>query len=989
METTSKSLRRSAEELLQAQEHTVPSDDDGQRLLHELQVHQIELETQNRALRETRAALQESRKRYADLYEYAPIGYLMLTADGNILKMNLAAADYLRVDRMQVLLQPVAAHVVPDEQDRWQRHFLRLRQDGKQGCLELRLQRGDGTLLHAQLNCAQDSSSPDQAAEHPPPTQPGVQVVLTDISARKQAELELLSVKQNLEAQVTDRTAELYKAAENTRLFIKHAPISIAMFDREMNYLAASGRWIAQYGHDRADLVGLNHYEIIPELPQQWIGAHRQGLAGRTVKNDEDLWLKADGSRIWLRWAVVPWTTPDGSIGGIIISSEDISETKRAAEALRESEARFHILADSAPVLIWVADAQGRRTWFNKGWINFTGRSMEQDLGMGWHAEVHNEDLQAYLTVYGESIARKEAFEISYRLRHAGGEFRWVLARGVPFLDPGGNFGGFIGCCTDISLQKDAELQIAEARDAAEQATAAKSAFLANMSHEIRTPLNVIIGLSHLIHRDLDDPMQRGRLDQLLASSEQLLALINDILDLSKIEAQRIVLDNQDFLLDVVVNRVLRMESSLAQEKGIALCADIAPALPGLVVNGDALRLSQVLINLVNNAIKFTDRGTVTLSIEASAGDDSLLKLRFAVRDTGMGISPMDQRRLFQAFEQMDNSTTRARGGTGLGLTISQRLVELMGGSIQVASHPGEGSTFHFELAMPLGRPGLPGSENESSDLAPFHFQGRRILFAEDHQQSQEILLDMLEGIGCEADVAGDGIEAVACAKARQYDLILMDMQMPGMDGMTATRVIRTLPGYRETPIVALTANAFFEDRQRCLDAGMNDHLAKPVTPFSLAAALGKWLPDLNIQVAAAPQRSDELSRALAGIPGLEVAADWRSSPQRMAAYCAQLLTFAARQGQDMKQMRGCLATGDRASARVLAHNLNGVAGLLGAWRIATLANKISQAIHSETAGADLESLLLACDAELVSLAQAITALPFPAARLYSQSEPG
>ncbi len=985
METTSKSLRRRAEDLLRVQENPVPSDGDDQRLLHELQVHQIELEMQNQALHETQEALQESRDRYADLYEYAPIGYLILSAEGNILKMNVTAADYLRVDRLQVQLQPFAAQVAHDEQDRWQRYFLRLNQDGEQGSLELRLQRGDGTEFHAQLNCARDSSSTDQAAEHPPATPSVVQVVLTDISSRKQVELELRSAKLNLEAQVADRTAELVKAAENTRLFIKHAPISIAMFDREMNYLAASGRWIAQYahyGHGPADLVGLNHYEIMPELPQQWIQAHRQGLAGKTVNNDEDLWLRSDGSKIWLRWAVVPWTTPDGSIGGIIISSEDISESKRAAEALRESESRFHILADSAPVLIWVADAQGRRTWFNKGWINFTGRGMEQDLGMGWHAEVHSEDLQTYLTLYEVSIARREAFEISYRLRHAAGEYRWVLARGVPFLDPGGNFGGFIGCCTDISLQKDAELQIAEARDAAEQATTAKSAFLANMSHEIRTPLNVIIGLSHLIHRDLDDPMQRGRLDQLCASSEHLLALINDILDLSKIEAQRIVLDNQDFRLDVVVNRVLRMESSLAQESGIILCADIAPALLGLVVNGDALRLSQVLINLVNNAIKFTDRGTVTLSIEASVGDDSLLKLRFAVRDTGMGISPTDQRRLFQAFEQMDNSTTRARGGTGLGLTISQRLVELMGGSIQVASHPGEGSTFHFELAMPLGRPGLPGSETEASDLPAFHFQGRRILFAEDHQQSQEILLDMLGGIGCEADVAGDGIEAVVCAKARHYDLILMDMQMPGMDGMTATRVIRTLPGYRETPIVALTANAFFEDRQRCLDAGMNDHLAKPVTPFSLAAALGKWLPDLKLPVSAAPQRSDEISRALAGIPGLEVAADWRSSPQRMTAYCAQLLTFVARQGQDMKQMHGCLASGDRAGARVLAHNLNGVAGLLGARRIATLASEISQAIHTGTAGADLESLLLACDAELVSLAQAVTALPFPAARL-------
>ena len=976
MDTTGISLRRRAEDLLQAQTKPPPSMGDEQRLMHELQVHQIELEMQNLALREAQAALEESRDRYVDLYESAPIGYLVLSAAGNILKMNATAADYLRVIRMQVLLQPFAAHVVHDEQDRWQRHFHRLQRDATQGSLELRLQRGDGSVFHAQVNCAHLPGSSDDAAERQATTHPEVQVVLTDISARKQVELELMSVKLNLEAQVADRTADVVKAAENTRIFIQHAPISIAMFDREMNYLAASGRWIAQFGHGRTNLVGLNHYQITPEQPQQWTWAHNQGLAGRTVKNDEDLWLRADGSKNWLRWAVVPWTTPDGSIGGIIIASADITEAKRAAEALRESEARFHVLADSAPVLIWVADALGRRTWFNKSWIDFTGRSMEQSLGMGWHNDIHREDLQGYLSVYDASIARKEAFEISYRLRNAAGDYRWVLARGVPFLDPGGNFGGFIGCCTDISLQKDAELQIAEARDAAQQATAAKSAFLANMSHEIRTPLNVIIGLSHLLHRDLDDPMQRGRLNQLCASSEHLLALINDILDLSKIEAQRIVLDNQDFRLDVVVNRVMRMENSLALEKGIALFASIAPQLQGLVVNGDALRLSQVLINLVNNAIKFTDCGTVTLSIEASDEDDKFLKLRFAVRDTGMGISLADQRRLFQAFEQMDNSTTRSRGGTGLGLTISQRLVELMGGTIQVASQPGAGSNFHFELAMLRGKTGLPSSESDSTNLATIHFKGSHILFAEDHQQSQEILMDMLEGIGCEADVASDGVEAVACAKARQYDLILMDMQMPGMDGVAATRVIRTLPGYRDTPIVALTANAFFEDRQRCLEAGMNDHLAKPVSPLSLAAALGKWLPDLVVPVAAAPHLSDELSRALAGIPGLEVASDWRSSPQRLTAYCAQLLTFVTRQGQDMKQIHGCLATGDRAGARVLAHNLNGVAGLLGTRRIASLASEISLALHAGTDGGNLESLLSACDDEFANLALAIHALP-------------
>ena len=519
--------------------------------------------------------------------------------------------------------------------------------------------------------------------------------------------------------------------------------------------------------------------------------------------------------------------------------------------------------------------------------------------------------------------------------------------------------------------------QLSDAKDKAERASRAKSIFLANMSHEIRTPLHVIIGLGHLLDRDLAGSGQEKRIEQLCANADHLLALVNDVLDLSKIEAGRLVLDASDFLLASVIDRVMAVVARPARDKGLALRAEIAPALRELALRGDALRLAQILINLGSNAVKFTNAGEICIGIVALAEDGDSVTLRFTVEDSGIGIAEADQSRLFTVFGQIDESPTRSRGGSGLGLAISQRLVMAMGGKIAVRSTPGVGSHFGFDvrLARALGMPHAVAAAAEVSLL------GRRVLLAEDHPQSQEILLDILEEIGCEADVAADGIEAVACAQARTYDLILMDMQMPGMDGLEATRAIRALPARRDVPIVALTANAFAEDRQRCLDAGMNDHLAKPVSPVTLATALRRWLPNLRPPKDTAAGGKDDLRDALRRIDGLDPAWEWNGSAERVVSYYHQLLAFLAAESEDMALLRGHLATGDIESARVVVHNIKGIAGLLGLKRVASLASDLSQAFRSGADADNINALVRACEAALAHLATAVRTLPAPPAQ--------
>ncbi len=635
------------------------------------------------------------------------------------------------------------------------------------------------------------------------------------------------------------RARETERRVEQTlQAMVNAVPVSLVLTDTDMRVLYASPHWVTARGLDGQPVTGRSLYDLRPDMFEQW----REGLTACLTRErhsvDRVPVTRPDGSVEWAKVEIVPWRKPDGQVGGLVIGSYDVTDMVQALETLERTEERLNVALQIADLHVYEMD------YVNKVLIKAGAEDTFFEQPKTYDELLHDifgaidvRDRKRIIEAWKDHVATGARYQPEYRMQREDGREVWAMGTVKLISDETGRPMRLVGALQNITKRKQAEQELVQAKEAAEAANRAKSEFLANMSHEIRTPLNGVLGMAQAMAVDALDPVQRERLNVIRQSGESLLSILNDVLDLSKVEAGKLELERAPFDLDELARTAHGTFSAIAEGKGLCFDLTVQPAARG-AYEGDAVRVRQILWNLTSNALKFTEQGGVAVRISRVRG-----VLKIVVADTGIGISAEQLAGLFRKFEQADASTTRRFGGTGLGLAICRELAELMGGTITAESTPGAGATFTVTLPLPklAGAAAAPVEPAAPAASPETEARPMRILAAEDNTMNQLVLKTLLAQVGIEPTVVADGREAVAAWEREPWDLILMDVQMPGMDGPTATAEIRArerAEGRVRTPIVALTANAMAHQVAEYLGGGMDAVVPKPIEAMRLYETL-------------------------------------------------------------------------------------------------------------------------------------------------------
>jgi len=903
------------------------------------------------------AALQASETKLRAIYDLLPVGLAITDCAGQIIDCNPASETLLGLSREAhfqrtydgpewMIVRPDGTPMPPEEY------------------ASVRAMAEQQTVRDVEMGIVKQEGLTWISVSAMPATHPdfGVVISYVDITRRKQAEI-AMSEAQTLLLTIIDT-----------------APIRVFWKDRNLRYLGCNRAFAADAGmaYPR-DVIGKEDSQLgWAAQAERYRADDRSVMASGIPKlSYDEPQTTPSGQTMWLRTSKIPLRDCDHAVCGLLGIYEDITERRQAEAALLASEARARAIIDSSPVPQILADKTGRFHYLNPAFVHTFGYTLDEltDLDAWRRRAFPDPDCRQWVErVWQESLERgaktQDRLEpITVTIQCRDGMQRQVMAGIVPLSELDQRAPGlYLLTLYDITAIK-------QAQEAAEQATRIKSEFLAHMSHEIRTPMNAILGLAELaLHQSLD-PTSRDYLEHLHQSAKTLLGILNDILDQSKLDTGRLSLELVAFDPQALLEQLHSLFAPTAVGKGLALVIAVDPDVPRALL-GDPLRLQQILSNLLSNALKFTDRGQIHLRVSRLGGGGSRARLCWVVTDTGIGIDADTQAQLFEPFTQGDRSIARRFGGTGLGLSISRRLAELMGGALTVASTPGMGSTFTLNLTLGLAAAFI---EADEAPLTPGgHLDGTRILVAEDQPLNQRVIGDMLRLLGVEVTLANHGGEALARLAEASFDAVLMDIQMPVMDGLTATRHIRENPAWDALPVIALTAGVTEAERAHLAAAGLNDLLPKPVTLDTLTAMLGRWLPAAG-PVEGTPQLSQASGEpAGAGeLPGFDLSR-LRQIATGEDAVCALLHQFAESVRGDADAIAAALEAGDPAAAAQAAHRLKGVAGTVGARALQEAAACLEAALHADAPQrAEALARLRACHAQaLVQIAQ----LPVPGA---------